>query len=484
MVQLISTYILSNSYYIKLYSMGPKKYAVLYSPSDEVLNTGEPSFSASEDALINEQIIGYWPSTYSSISIKEIQSSSNSTPISNIYLKKYSIEGKVIDEISFSPLEGINISISTKGNNNKEISTKSDKKGYYKLDIILETNSDTQLSNETPSIYFSDSTLKYSDNSIIPFTQDNQLLKNPQPVKLKTKSTDLDEKKVQYKQLDSKLLKQATNTLSKSPEEALVNFIKSQIKVLLNSLLPAILTILAAFGIDKLNGLLNGNKGICPKQSKIDELIKLRNQIVEQLNSISKSIDILIQAVGIAQGLIAVLKVIFNIILAIPIPVAVPPGIVLPQSIIQKGADVVQTLKKLADQFLNISTTVLMALLIFKSIIAILLNLLNVLDSLLLSCYPQASLLSLDSNLLLIQQEINDANNTNEQVLTRRLNGFTLEIQILNTNAVGNLKRKQAVAKNSQGVILLTGEPSFSASEQILLDELYFYIQSNNLKAY
>lgn len=48
---------------------------------------------------------------------------------------------------------------------------------------------------------------------------------------------------------------------------------------------------------------------------------------------------------------------------------------------------------------------------------------------------------------------------------------------------VGTLDRRRAVAKDSKGIIVLRGEPSFSATDQILIDELAFYITSNNLKA-
>ena len=45
-----------------------------------------------------------------------------------------------------------------------------------------------------------------------------------------------------------------------------------------------------------------------------------------------------------------------------------------------------------------------------------------------------------------------------------------------------SLKRKRAKATNKQGVIMLRGEYSFSSIDQILIDELVFYIQQNNLK--
>jgi hypothetical protein len=48
---------------------------------------------------------------------------------------------------------------------------------------------------------------------------------------------------------------------------------------------------------------------------------------------------------------------------------------------------------------------------------------------------------------------------------------------------IGDQYRRRAIAKNSLGITILQGEPSFSAEDQILLDELSFYIIQNNLKA-
>ena len=48
---------------------------------------------------------------------------------------------------------------------------------------------------------------------------------------------------------------------------------------------------------------------------------------------------------------------------------------------------------------------------------------------------------------------------------------------------IGGLKRRKAIARNKAGVIMLQGEPSFSSNDQILIDELVYYIQTNDLKA-
>ena len=68
-----------------------------------------------------------------------------------------------------------------------------------------------------------------------------------------------------------------------------------------------------------------------------------------------------------------------------------------------------------------------------------------------------------------------------EPVLTE-VNGFVMDVQTDEETPVGSLKRRYAVAKNQQGVVLLKGEPSLSSSDQILIDELAFYITSNDLK--
>ena len=69
-------------------------------------------------------------------------------------------------------------------------------------------------------------------------------------------------------------------------------------------------------------------------------------------------------------------------------------------------------------------------------------------------------------------------------VSVSNINGFTLEVQSIDQSQVGGLTRRQAVGKNPQGVIMIKGDPSFSSNDQILINELAYYIQSNDLKAY
>ena len=54
---------------------------------------------------------------------------------------------------------------------------------------------------------------------------------------------------------------------------------------------------------------------------------------------------------------------------------------------------------------------------------------------------------------------------------------------VVTETTTNSLKRRRAIARNKSGVVMLQGEWSFSSIDQILIDELVFYIQQNDLKA-
>ena len=89
------------------------------------------------------------------------------------------------------------------------------------------------------------------------------------------------------------------------------------------------------------------------------------------------------------------------------------------------------------------------------------------------------------NELLTINTELDDLTQEQEEdgePIISSINGFELAVET-EANGLGDLKRRFAVAKDSRGITLLKGEPSFSSVDQILIDELVFYIQQNDLKA-
>ena len=61
-------------------------------------------------------------------------------------------------------------------------------------------------------------------------------------------------------------------------------------------------------------------------------------------------------------------------------------------------------------------------------------------------------------------------------------NGFILAVETQEGETNKDLKRRYAVGKDSQGVVVVKGEPSYASSDQILINELIFTIEQNDLK--
>ena len=85
----------------------------------------------------------------------------------------------------------------------------------------------------------------------------------------------------------------------------------------------------------------------------------------------------------------------------------------------------------------------------------------------------------INAELLAIQANSQEQGNA---VLTN-VNGFEMAVVVDQQSKTGELYKRRAIAKNSSGVTILKGDGSFSAEDQILIDELSFYIVQNNLKA-
>ena len=140
-----------------------------------------------------------------------------------------------------------------------------------------------------------------------------------------------------------------------------------------------------------------------------------------------------------------------------------------------------EILQKLVDENKGLNIQLLVALVFLVAALLLLNLILKALDKLIFRCTDDAQLEEINAEFrkLAATQENENATSTPNQV-----NGFTLEVQQIDQNEINGVKRKQAVGKDSKGVVLVKGEPSFSAGDAVLINELAFYIQSNDLKAY
>ena len=241
-------------------------------------------------------------------------------------------------------------------------------------------------------------------------------------------------------------------------------------------------------------------KELCPTKEEIQRLLEKKNQLVRALNNVYITAEILAVS-GTAASLYGAAWKIRQIALENnPLPLVIPtitgtpppPGYIPipigPFSLaIASQASVAKIDKKLnrarnqsdkgfqtAKALLSISTTLSLS-------IQVVLSLLNLIDILALLCAQgEFTQEELSQDMVRFAGQALLQGNT----VDNSYKGFQLEIRT-ESQPVGTLYRRFAIALNRQGVTALKGSPSFASSEQILIDEIKYLIDSNpNLKPY
>ena len=217
-------------------------------------------------------------------------------------------------------------------------------------------------------------------------------------------------------------------------------------------------------------------------------LIEKKNKVTKQLNNLYKGISTLEKVINIPTKIINTsetsippLKASIAAVAFIPSTTTTP----IPVGPILIAKDTIKILEDLIDLSKSKLSVGNVQLSFLKSELTKVIDLLGVLDLLI-----QASAQELNANNSLSTQDMvsNELlNSTQEQSnqlspVVTNVNGFEMAVVTIGEE-VGGLKRRQAIARNSQGIVMLQGDPSFSSNDQILIDELVFYIKQNDLKA-
>lgn len=404
--------------------------------------------------------------------------------------KKYTVTGRAYDIETGEFLEKTKISVGLGEASLGLRSTRTDNQGKFKFKIQL------QIDEETGQSYYIDYNLRYQKKGYSLERQpiiaaDATVLTTLNNVGLITKVTRLEQEKSQLQTNIEETTQQIKKLVPKDPGQALKNVVIAQYKRIKDSLIPIILGLLAAYGISRLRDFLNGDLSEvdCPSKDKVNETISKKNKIVRQLNNIYKTIDSATKAVSTFTTLLSIFRILARILISIPIPttIGLPPGpaggviFSFPASTLNKIQEAIKKFDGLLSKLSGYSLPILAALAMLQSLLALCIQLLGGLDSVVAQCsgIEEGNGEQLSADLLAATQQSSD---DGEPVLTE-VNGFILSVITVPNANVGSLQRRQAIAKNRDGVTLLKREPSFSSSDQILLNELSFYIQVNNLKA-
>lgn len=393
-------------------------------------------------------------------------------------LKEFNIKGRVYDKKENTPLKGVKIEVIIEEPtylklDENEYSTFTLDDGTFEININLPILPFDQKVILQPKFLYTKEGYLPALQEILTLNREVKSDLNLYPL-LNLETAGKDEVAALVNSANKKI-KEANDIILSIPEKVVVarrKAIMNVVSIIQNRLFPLALGLLIAFGITKLT---QKNQKICPSRNLLLSNIAKRNRIVKQLNQIFVTI-------ALNTAFSAALTLIINQFRAGRLQLAsspIPTPLYPITATLQQIDDI---LKELEEQNDCLNKNILIALIFLVASLIIILALLKGIDELTQECAQDENL-----NLEPISQELVDLTNeaSEEGVISvNKVNGFTLEVQTMDQNAVGKLKRRQAVGKNSQGIILAKGDPSFSSSDQILINELAFYIQSNNLKAF
>jgi hypothetical protein len=381
----------------------------------------------------------------------------------------YSIKGVVVNGQSLDPIKGAKVSISPI------------------MFIFTDTNGNFTIEGDTPesgslSMIINAPGFQFVEPAL--YKGDNTLKTDLGVIQLQSLVSSLNQEKLASSQLSTNQIEELSKG-NKGADYFAQERLADQISTIKSTLIPSILTMVAGFGLTQISNikpeqfLKYVEQSSCPTQAELITLINKKNKLVKQLNNTLKLINNTTKALGITGGIIEGLNIAFNILKNLPIPVSTGvPGVPgLPTNVILAIQDNKDKIDKLIGKLRTINIGILSTLVLLRQVLLQALQLLNLLDSLVQKCYP-------DADQEKVALELTALTNQQSQQLSPviiNVNGFEMGVETEVTN--NSLKRRRAIARNKSGVVMLKGEFSFSSIDQILIDELVFYIQQNDLKA-
>jgi len=298
--------------------------------------------------------------------------------------------------------------------------------------------------------------------------------------------SNLDIAKLNFQQVDANdILK----NIKGAGLDSLRSLLVSKEQELKDRFLTALLKIMQDAGID-ITTVPPTLPDLCPTKETLDKIIGIRNNLVTNLNGISKTLNIVAGTVTATSTIFEVASKLPQIIGAIKIALSLgikfipsPPG--APGAVTSALSDLedlknfllfkpdgsarlVETKNKIEMLALAIDS--------FTAAVSIILSLLDLLDKLINKC-TKTNLVSVNNDLV---QQVKKATTTTPDQSSYQ--GF--EIIVVDVPFNAKISKRKAIGYNAEGIPLIETPASFTTNPQVLIDELKLYIDNNNLKAY
>ncbi len=309
---------------------------------------------------------------------------------------------------------------------------------------------------------------------------------------LQPEEADVDEQvieaQVEVQKTENKIVERqsALDTPFELKLSALFNSFKEKLKRLL---IPYVLDLISKFGPRILNNILNKIKDpladrLCPSGEGLLEILRKRNKLVRQLNNLLRVVKTISKILKVTDALIFGLKLGIKIATLTSIPVTFSAQV----------SEGIATLKKLLNKADPVVSSLSITAATIGFLLSYILELLNMLDELLQNCAqeinPETGEVTLSFEV--IDAEINnfkDPTTGGDQGIIDSLTGkpfpykeFTFEIKT-DTSQNFQYPKRYAIARNIQGIQVLRSESSFASNPSVLIEELKFVIDRDNLRA-
>ena len=379
------------------------------------------------------------------------------------------IKGTIVDSETLTPIKGVTVL------NVLKIPKRTNEKGEFEIKVPSILNTPFNPTKFPVNII----KRKYSPLTIIPYTSTTDVKKDLGIIKLDSTDISLLEDIREFFKFEDRETKEYVE------KDVTIEFhIEKELNVSIDNLkklvIPLLLGLLAQYGVSKVKQLIEENKdGItdelkqlitCPPQEDLSKIIETKNKLVKQINDVFKTINRTTEILSITQAILTPIEILLPILKNVPIASA---------TLVNSVRNAIGFLEELIPKLSFANSILLSILVLLRNVLLQVLNILKLLDLVTEYC---SSLDGTQQNQ--ISSELIDFTQEQSQQLSpvvTNVNGFKMGVETEKTT--NTLKRRRAIAQNKQGVTMLKGEYSFSSIDQILIDELVFYIQQNNLKA-
>lgn len=220
----------------------------------------------------------------------------------------------------------------------------------------------------------------------------------------------------------------------------------------------------------------------CPTGKELQKIIKQRNNLIKIIDSFERRIKPLKATANKLSAAISAAKILIQLIKSTPIPTTIgtPPGpaggVIFSLSVgkVVTVGDRLAKINKILDSLEADRVGILGVVNSVSSTLATLKNRLNAIDLAIQQCSEESP------DLVNILNEAQPKENTGSEGIPDadyEYRGYKLEV-VQDPNSPEIAPRRYAIAKDRRGIVVLKGQPSFSSSTKVLLDEIKFRIDN------